>query len=92
MTETYVYEFIGTDDGMHVTRECEVPLTMKQLQSGVGGYVELLRTAQGLTMVVDEEGGLKGKPVNKTATALLHPRYGGQVVRGNVYVLHYELN
>lgn len=92
MTDAYVYEFVGTEEGLHVTREATRKLTLSELQKGVGGYIELVRTAQNLCMVVNEEGLMKDLPINRTATALLHPKYGGQEIRGNVYVLHYELD
>lgn len=44
--------------------------SLKSLQSLVGGYIEIVPTNDGRLMVVDEEGKLKGKPVNMKATTL----------------------
>lgn len=43
--------------------------SLEELQGYVGGYIELIRLNKVL-LVVDEEGKLKGKPVNMRATAL----------------------
>jgi hypothetical protein len=43
---------------------------LEELQTLVGGYIELARTRNGQPMFVDEEGKLKGKPHNQVATAL----------------------
>jgi hypothetical protein len=39
-------------------------------QKLVGGYVELVRTRDNHTLIVDEEGLLKGKPINRIATPM----------------------
>ena len=44
---------------------------LKQLQKMVGGYIEVVRSADTeKQIVIDEEGKLKGKPINKDATEL----------------------
>jgi hypothetical protein len=44
---------------------------LEELQTLVGGYIELCPTINDQeTLVVDEEGALKSKPFNKKATAL----------------------
>ena len=43
--------------------------TLEELQALVGGYIEVLRTLSGRYMVVDEEGKLKNKPINRVASA-----------------------
>lgn len=53
----------------------------KTLQKGVGGYIEIVRPVQfikvlgdhDLRMIVDDEGKLKGKPVNKIASLMYSP-------------------
>ena len=43
--------------------------TLKELQKFVGGYIEVLTSADGQKqIVIDEEGKLKGKPINYDAT------------------------
>lgn len=44
---------------------------LKQLQKMVGGYIQVVRSADTEKQIVmDEEGKLKGKPVNPDATEL----------------------
>ena len=51
--------------------------TLEELQKAIGGgYIEVVHTKDGRLMVIDEEGKLKGFPVNHVATALY--RYGSQ--------------
>ena len=42
----------------------EMPNTLKALQSAVGGYIETVTFAEDCTLVVNEEGKLKGLPMN----------------------------
>lgn len=42
----------------------EMPNTLKALQSAVGGYIETVTFAEDCTLVVNEEGKLKGLPPN----------------------------
>ena len=49
--------------------------TLEELQKAIGGgYIEIVRTRDNRLMVIDEEGKLKGFPVNPVATAMY--RYG----------------
>ena len=48
--------------------------TLGELQTVVGGYIEILRTIDDRWLVVDEEGKLKRKPLNANATILY--KYG----------------
>ena len=47
-------------------REVETDGTLEALQNLVGGYLEHMRIADGLGLLFDEEGKLKGKRVNLT--------------------------
>lgn len=47
---------------------------LAELQTLVGGYIEVVVTHDGKYLVIDEEGKLKQKPVNAEATKLY--RYG----------------
>lgn len=51
--------------------------------------IEIVATRDGRMMLIDEEGKLKGKPINAAATALYRYglfRYGGDVIVGDVIV------
>lgn len=49
---------------------------LQELQSIVGGYVEVIDLKDGTTMVVNEEGRLKKLPVNDQATDIYSAVYG----------------
>lgn len=42
----------------------EIDNTLKSLQREVGGYIEAVTIADGLALICDEEGKLKGKDAN----------------------------
>lgn len=44
--------------------------TLEELQTLVGGYIQVLRTHDARWMVIDEEGKNKSKPLNPLATIL----------------------
>jgi hypothetical protein len=49
--------------------------SLEELQTMVGGYIEIARTTDGRFLVIDEQGKLKKKPLNIEATKLyLHGR------------------
>ena len=51
--------------------------TLEELKKAIGGgYIEIVKTRDGRLLVIDEEGKLKGFPVNPVSTALYF--YGGQ--------------
>lgn len=57
------------------------PRTLRQLQGLVGGYVEVVYLPTGDQMLVDEEGILKNKKMNITASRLANkPIYGDAVI------------
>lgn len=60
--------------------------SLEEMQTLVGGFIEIVRTHDDEHyMIIDEEGKLKGKPVNFTATCLY--RYGDlDVVVGDALV------
>lgn len=49
--------------------------SLEELQGFVGGYIEVVNTNGKTVMYVDEEGKLKGKPINSVATRLMHQSY-----------------
>ena len=57
-------------------------LTLKELQGLVGGYIQLVEINNGIKkthIIMDEEGKLKGKPVNEEATKIWADWYGRQL-------------
>lgn len=48
----------------------KIPNTLEAMQSIVGGLIEPVMIAPGLVLFVDEEGILKGKPLNQRLTRL----------------------
>jgi hypothetical protein len=44
--------------------------SLTELQTLVGGYIEVARTTDGRFLILDEEGKLKRKPLNIAATRL----------------------
>lgn len=61
---------------------------LQELQSIVGGYIEIINLdATNRLMVVDEEGKLKGYPYNEKATELIHNEtFLDDFIVGNVLV------
>lgn len=56
-----------------------------ELRALVGGYLEMVRTRDGRIMVLDEEGKLKGKPLNQEATRLYGANF--DYIVGDVVVM-----
>lgn len=71
--------FKVTLEGTTVEME-DRPMTLVELQDAVGGYIETVRLDATTLMVVDEEGFLKGKPVNSIASMMAKRRIVGEVV------------
>jgi len=78
-------------DGTHA--DLPVPaggsLSLATMQEVVGGYIEVvtlltesLRNRRRV-LVIDGEGRLKGKPLNRTATDLYRVMLGGDVIVGD---------
>lgn len=61
--------------------------SLKEAQGIVGGYIEFVKVGKNITLVVDEEGRVKQKPINREITQRYgHLIYGGYIV-GDVLVL-----
>lgn len=59
----------------------EIPNELHALQEAVGGNIEVVRLmTEGNLMIVDEEGRIKGKEPNKTATILAQQPICGDVL------------
>ena len=43
---------------------CQIGNTLENLQATVGGYIEVFPLTGNCTVICDEEGKLKGRPVN----------------------------
>lgn len=52
---------------LYLNKKDEKP-TLEKCQEFVGGYIEVIFTSDGRQIVVDEEGRLKGKPINVDAS------------------------
>jgi hypothetical protein len=57
-------------------------LTLKEMQAIVGGYIERVVIPKVGDMYVDEEGLLKGKPVNQMASLA-----AGRMIVGDVLIV-----
>ena len=73
--------YILKSDGTHI--ELDHKPTYDEAVEIVGGYIEFAHCPHRVTLVVDEEGRLKGKPINKVATSL----YTVSPIVGDVLVL-----
>jgi len=61
--------------------------TLEESRKIIDGWIELIKVGRTTTLVVDEEGRIKDKPVNREITAMYgHCTYGGYIV-GDVIVL-----
>lgn len=61
-----------------------VDMTLEFMQSIVGGLIEPVRIARGLTLIIDDEGKLKNYPVNRIATDLARLPY--DVIVGTAFI------
>jgi hypothetical protein len=60
---------------------------LAELQQMVGGYIEVIYLSEGRLMVLNEEGKLRGLPVNAKATAVALPFLGeGDFIVGDALV------
>ncbi len=73
------------------TEELDRRPTLVEAQQIVDGWIELVKArdhwGNSVTLVVDEEGKPKNKPVNKSVTAIYGPSIPGGHVVGDVIVL-----
>lgn len=65
---------------VEVTPKNKKHFSLEELQSFVGGYIELTETTDGRRMVVNEEGKLSGLPFNAKATQLFVGRNYDSIV------------
>lgn len=78
-------KIIRTDGTTDILGDGKRPLTLEELQAAVGGYIEIVPiNTQGYTkMIVNEEGLIRGLPVNAIAT--LH--VGHSTIFGDVVLI-----
>ena len=60
--------------------------SLEELQGFVGGYIEIVRLAEGQLMVVNEEGKLLGLPLNRIATVIYQDCGHNDAILGNALV------
>jgi len=62
--------------------------TLEELQGLVGGLIQIINLPDGRLMVMDEEGKLKGKPRNRTATKLaMEVLFEGDYIAGDAVII-----
>ena len=70
-------KFFSADsfNGVDVSPKNGTDFTLEELQSFVGGYIEVLPLGETHLMVINEEGKLNGLPINVRATHLFRLAY-----------------
>jgi hypothetical protein len=82
--------YIGTSG---ILEECvldENCSMLEGLQTAVGGYIEVvypLRLPKGFTMIINEEGKLKGLPLNEVASWLYNRNYPQDFIVGPAVIV-----
>jgi hypothetical protein len=66
--------------GSRDTRVLKQKATLTQLQDWVGGYVQMIKLQPNQWAVVNEEGAIRGMPLNKAMTWKGGPLYGPVVL------------
>lgn len=80
MNQTLLYK-PGESEPSHPMPANGKTWTLDEVQGLVGGYVQLIQLDDGLTMLVDEEGRMKGLPLNQGASLLSgHPVVGTALI------------
>ena len=75
-----------------ITPKNKKSFTLKELQSFVSGYIQVITLEDGRLMVLDEEGKLEGKQKNIIATNVAKSvLFQGDYIVGDVLVTPYEL-
>ena len=68
--------------------------SLKELQIAVGGCIQILPLKYGQALVIDEEGKIKNRPLNITATKLSKEYYGinsAQYIVGDVVLTEWSM-
>ena len=63
--------------------------SLSDAQKFVGGWVEVVQVNDGI-LIIDEEGKMKGKPVNEVASKMYADKYGDAdiIVGDAIYIPH----
>ena len=66
--------------------------TLEELQEYVGGHIECPRLPDGSVMILNEEGKIRGLPINYSATQIWIDRFGvsSDVILGDVVLMNKE--
>ena len=84
-TEALLYKADGTEEA--VRPKDGRKFTLEELQRMVGGYIEVVPLSEGRLMVLNEEGKLKGLPMNRAASVFALPHIGtGDFIVGDALV------
>ena len=68
----------------------DVEPTLTEMQKFVGGYIEVVYLNKESMMIIDEEGKIKDKPLNKEATDIAHEHkaiYNTDYIAGDAMIL-----
>lgn len=83
-----LYRSDGTEEQLHPANG--IHWTLAEMQTLVGGCIEVAATHDGRYLICDEEGKLKRKPLNQTATSLY--RFGSyDPIAGDALVVDTKL-
>lgn len=89
MSKAKLYKNDGTI--LEVVPSNGIDFQLKELQEMVGGYIEIVSAGKGKIMVIDDEGKLKGKPVNDAATMIFMQAGGYDIIAGDALVCDSEM-
>lgn len=64
---------------------------LDELQAMVGGYIEIVSAGKGKIMIIDDDGKLKGKPVNNAATMIFMQAGYCDIIAGDALVCDSEM-
>jgi len=70
---------------INVLPKNKTDFTLEELQKYVGGLIEIVRTKDNKTMVINEEGKINNLPINQKATAI-YPYNGYDFIVGDVLI------
>ena len=89
MSKAKLYKVDGTI--LEVVPANGTDFQLDELKKMVGGYIEIVPAGKGKIMVLDDEGKLKGKPVNDAATMIFIQAGYYDTIVGDVLVCNDEM-
>lgn len=60
----------ASGEKINITPHNNIAFEIEEAQALVGGYIQIIHIGNEKVMVFDEEGKLKGKPINQVATVV----------------------